>query len=54
MRNKLKAYAFPIHLPIGAEENFEGVIDIVSQKAIVWGAGDIDQRRAQIRNQGYS
>ena len=41
MRNKLKAYAFPIHLPIGAEENFEGIIDIVSQKAIVWGPGDI-------------
>ncbi|MEO6036681.1 MAG: elongation factor G [Verrucomicrobiota bacterium] len=42
MRNKLKAYAFPIHLPIGAEENFEGIIDIVSQKAIVWGPGDIE------------
>src|SRR6187402_250878 len=41
MRNKLKAYAFPIFLPIGAEENFEGVIDIVSQKAIVWGPGDL-------------
>ncbi len=41
MRNKLKAYAFPIHLPIGAEENFEGVIDIVNQKAIVWGPGDL-------------
>lgn len=41
MRNKLKAYAFPIFLPIGAEENFEGVVDIVNQKAIVWGAGDI-------------
>src|ERR1700749_2552674 len=37
MRNKLKAYAFPIFLPIGAEENFEGVIDVVNQKAIVWG-----------------
>ena len=41
MRNKLKAYAFPIHLPIGAEDNFEGVIDVVNQKAIVWGAGDL-------------
>ena len=41
MRKKLNAYAFPIHLPIGAEENFEGVIDIVSQKAVVWGPGDI-------------
>ncbi len=41
MRKKLNAYAFPIYLPIGAEENFEGVIDIVNQKAVVWGPGDI-------------
>lgn len=41
MRTKLRAYAFPIFLPIGAEENFEGVIDVVNQKAIVWGPGDI-------------
>ncbi|MEY2410363.1 MAG: elongation factor [Verrucomicrobiota bacterium] len=43
MRNKLKAYAFPIFLPIGAEEAFEGVIDIVNQKAIVWGPGDVEK-----------
>jgi elongation factor G len=41
MRKKLNAYAFPIHLPIGAEENFQGVIDIVSQRAITWGAGEV-------------
>jgi elongation factor G len=41
MRKKLNAYAYPIFLPIGAEEQFEGVIDIVNQKAIVWGPGDI-------------
>src|ERR1700761_7073573 len=41
MRNKLKAYAFPIFLPIGAEEQFAGVIDLVNQKAIYWGPGDI-------------
>jgi elongation factor G len=41
MRTKLKAYAFPVFLPIGAEDKFEGVIDVVNQKAIVWGAGDI-------------
>ena len=41
MRNKLKAYAYPIFLPIGAEDKFEGVIDVVNQKAITWGAGDI-------------
>ena len=41
MRTKLKAYAYPIMLPIGAEEKFEGVIDVVNQKAIVWGPGDV-------------
>jgi elongation factor G len=41
MRKKLGAYAYPIQLPIGAEDQFQGVIDVVSQKAIVWGTGDI-------------
>jgi elongation factor G len=41
MRNKLKAYAYPIFLPIGAEEGFEGVIDVVNQKAILWGPGEV-------------
>jgi len=41
MRNKLKAYAYPIFLPIGAEDHFEGVIDVVNQKAILWGPGDV-------------
>jgi elongation factor G len=41
MRKKLGAYAYPIQLPIGAEENFEGIIDLVNQKAIVWGKGDV-------------
>ncbi len=41
MRKKLNAHAFAIYLPIGAEENFEGVIDVVNQKAVVWGPGDV-------------
>ena len=41
MRKKLNAYAFPIFLPIGAEEAFSGVIDVVNQKAIWWGPGDV-------------
>ena len=42
MRKKLNAYAFAIFLPIGAEDQFAGVIDVVNQKAIVWGTGDIE------------
>ncbi len=41
MRKKLGAYAFPIFLPIGAEDQFAGVVDLVNQKAIVWGPGDV-------------
>ena len=41
MRKKLGAYAYPIQLPIGAEDKFEGVIDVVNQKAIVWGEGEV-------------
>jgi elongation factor G len=36
MRKKLGAYAYPIFLPIGKEDTFHGVIDVVNQKAIVY------------------
>jgi elongation factor G len=41
MRTKLRAYAFPIFLPIGAEEQFAGVIDVVNQKCFWFGEGDV-------------
>src|ERR1022692_3742881 len=40
MRKKLGAYAYPIVLPIGIEDYFTGVIDIVNQKAIVYDPSD--------------
>ena len=33
---RLKANPIPIQLPIGAEDNFQGVVDLVKMKAIVW------------------
>jgi elongation factor G len=36
MRKKLGAYAFPIFLPIGKEDTFRGVVDVVNQKAIIY------------------
>ena len=36
IKTKLKANAVPIQIPIGAEENFQGVVDLVKMKAIVW------------------
>jgi elongation factor G len=41
MRNKLKAYAFPVYLPIGAEDQFAGLIDVVNQKCFWFGEGDV-------------
>ncbi len=34
--SRLKANPVPIQLPIGAEENFQGIVDLVQMKAIVW------------------
>ena len=36
MKTRLGANPVPVVLPIGAEEHFEGVIDLVSMKAIYW------------------
>jgi elongation factor G len=36
MRERLKANPIPIQIPIGAEENFRGVVDLVKMKAILW------------------
>jgi elongation factor G len=36
MRTRLKANPIPLQVPIGAEENFEGVVDLVKMKAIYW------------------
>ncbi len=36
IRDRLKGNPVPIQLPIGAEDNFEGVIDLVKMKEIVW------------------
>ncbi len=36
VNERLKSNAIPIQLPIGAEEDFKGIIDLVQMKAIVW------------------
>ena len=40
MRKKLGAYAYPVFLPLGKEENLRGVIDVVNQKAIIYDPAD--------------
>ncbi|MFZ2968594.1 MAG: elongation factor G [Sulfuricurvum sp.] len=36
IRTRLKANPIPIQLPIGAEDQFKGIIDLVKMKAILW------------------
>ncbi len=36
MKTRLKANPIPVQIPIGAEENFQGVVDLVKMKSIVW------------------
>ena len=40
MKARLKANPVPIQIPIGAEEGFKGVIDLVKMKAIFWNEED--------------
>ena len=36
MRDRLGAHPLPIQLPIGAEGDFKGVVDLVTHRALVW------------------
>jgi elongation factor G len=41
IRERLGANPVPLQLPIGAEENFQGVIDLIRMKAIYWHEADM-------------
>ncbi|MFP5501080.1 MAG: elongation factor G [Candidatus Sericytochromatia bacterium] len=63
MKNRLKARPVPVQLPIGAEENFLGVVDLIEMKAIIYGndlgtdiketeiPADLQEKAAQFRTQ---
>jgi elongation factor G len=36
MKDRLKANAVPVQIPIGEGEMFKGVVDLISNKAIIW------------------
>ncbi len=40
IKNKLGATAVPICLPIGAEDKFQGIVDLISRKAIYYDPGE--------------
>src|SRR5579871_3177469 len=46
IREKLKANPVPIQIPIGSEEKFTGVIDLIENKALIW---DEDRLGAKFR-----
>lgn len=36
MEERLGANAIPMQIPIGSEENFKGIVDLIERRAIVW------------------
>ncbi|NLR80847.1 elongation factor G [Chitinophaga eiseniae] len=40
IRERLNANALPVQIPIGAEDDFSGVIDLIAMKALVWTTDD--------------
>src|SRR5690606_4804240 len=36
LKLRLKAHPVPVVIPIGAEDTFEGVVDLIKMKAIIW------------------
>jgi len=41
VREKLGANAVPLQVPIGAEENFQGVVDLINNEARIWNEHDM-------------
>lgn len=51
IKDRLKANPVPIQLPVGKEDQFKGVIDLVEMKAIIW---DEDSLGAKFREEPIS
>jgi len=63
IREKLGARPIPVQYPVGAEDNFQGVIDLITMKALIWKddlgekidelpvPGDLEQRVNYLREQ---
>ncbi|NUO02896.1 MAG: GTP-binding protein, partial [Saprospiraceae bacterium] len=48
MREKLGSNAIPLQIPIGAEEKFKGVVDLITNQAIVWNEHDMGMTYQEI------
>ena len=52
IRDRLRANPVPIQLPIGAEENFRGIVDLVAMKAVLWDDESLGARYRERRDPG--
>lgn len=43
IRSRLGAVALPVQLPVGREDGFRGVVDLVRMKAYVWDGGGLEE-----------
>ncbi len=41
IRERLGSNAIPVQIPIGAEDNFKGIVDLIKMKAIYWNEDDM-------------
>ena len=53
MKEKLGARAVPICIPIGAEDKFDGIIDLVAMKAMIYDHNSEELVNILLRNISY-
>ncbi|MBL8264986.1 elongation factor G [Steroidobacter sp.] len=44
IKKRLGARPLPVQLPIGSEDNFKGMVDLIEMKALVWDSDDRDAK----------
>ncbi|MEO7773704.1 MAG: elongation factor G [Steroidobacteraceae bacterium] len=52
IKKRLGARPLPVQLPIGSEDNFKGMIDLVEMKALVWDSDDKDAQWVSLPVEG--
>jgi elongation factor G len=52
MKTRLKANPVPVVMPIGAEEGFKGVVDLIKMKAIIWDEASLRASSSITRDSG--
>ncbi len=50
IKDKLGKNAAAIHLPVGSEDTFEGIIDLVQMKKLIWNSEDLGEKYESFKN----